>query len=484
MSVREIEEGGPMARPPISDVLQKWAAEEFGSLSLSNRPRERRCRQMAAAAAAHPAGSITATFERRADRDRVYKLLAQHPPSPLALSAATAEAAFARVADADGFLPVPIDQCTLSPVGASFEKGFGRVGASSRACGAESMHALLLDPQGVPQGLLSQVFWARTGPKRPRGRKTRHLPFELKETFHWVRVMSMALDAWLLSRTRQPLWFQLDAGANAREVIQYAVSQLVCLTTIRCRADRRLHSHGKVMLSEALAASRSQGFMQVQVPQGPRRKARKALLELKSERVVLRLRNPQTKTVALVTMYAVRAQEQRTVPGGEKKVEWTLLTTRPVATPEEAEEVVRMYALRWRVEEVHRSWKSGCKVEQSQVKYSAYQPWATILMSVAIRTERLKRLAREQPQLPAEQELVPSELEALTLLNPRAKELKRTGKLQLGEAVRCVAELGGYMGSPSSKRGPPGSVVIQRGLEKLSMAAEIIELQRATLKSD
>ncbi|HVW28761.1 MAG TPA: hypothetical protein VHC69_25520, partial [Polyangiaceae bacterium] len=48
----------------------------------------------------------------------------------------------------------------------------------------------------------------------------------------------------------------------------------------------------------------------------------------------------------------------------------------------------------------------------------------------------------------------------------------------LGQAVRWVADLGGYVGNRSS--GPPGTTIIGRGLERVLMAAEIFgELRQA-----
>ncbi len=47
-------------------------------------------------------------------------------------------------------------------------------------------------------------------------------------------------------------------------------------------------------------------------------------------------------------------------------------------------------------------------------------------------------------------------------------------------AVRWLAELGGYVGNKRS--GPPGSITIGRGLERLEFAARLIERLRATRK--
>jgi hypothetical protein len=43
----------------------------------------------------------------------------------------------------------------------------------------------------------------------------------------------------------------------------------------------------------------------------------------------------------------------------------------------------------------------------------------------------------------------------------------------IAQAVRWIADLGGYTGNKSS--GPPGSVVIARGLERLTIAVQVLQ---------
>ena len=48
---------------------------------------------------------------------------------------------------------------------------------------------------------------------------------------------------------------------------------------------------------------------------------------------------------------------------------WRLLTTRPVGTAADAHEIVRLYRLRWRIEEVFRALKSdGMRLEETQLE--------------------------------------------------------------------------------------------------------------------
>lgn len=158
--------------------------------------------------------------------------------------------------------------------------------------------------------------------------------------------------------------------------------------------------------------------------------------------------------------------------------DWLLLTNRPVSSVGEIRQVVLGYAQRWRIEDFHRTWKSGtCGVEENQLQsVEAVKKWATILAAVAVRVERLKLLSRREPERPATEEFSALELRALLLLR-----FGRSGKKKyadatvptLGDATTWLAQIGGYTGKSSG--GPPGSVVLARGLQELAVAVRTLE---------
>jgi hypothetical protein len=162
---------------------------------------------------------------------------------------------------------------------------------------------------------------------------------------------------------------------------------------------------------------------------------------------------------------------------GQKRIEWTLLTTHPVESFEAAKEVVQSYMYRWRIEEFHKTWKSGgCDIEASQLRsFDAFRRWGTVLAAVATRAERLRLLSREAPEIDAETEFTRDELDAAILIT-ESKIYTVGAKLTLGQAVRMIAIYGGYMGRKSD--GPPGAITIRRGLERIVPAAKAIAALR------
>ena len=160
-----------------------------------------------------------------------------------------------------------------------------------------------------------------------------------------------------------------------------------------------------------------------------------------------------------------------------------LYTNVSVETKEQALAVVQSYAFRWRIEEFHRTWKSGaCNVEDTQLRsVRAVTIWATILAANAVRIERLKHLSRTNPEAPATLVLRPIEIETLISLRKKDRLPVPKGALTIAVATKWVAELGGWI---SRKNGPPGSITLFRGLERLAQITRGLELarQRATAR--
>jgi len=102
--------------------------------------------------------------------------------------------------------------------------------------------------------------------------------------------------------------------------------------------------------------------------------------------------------------------------------------------------------------------------------------WATIRAATATRIERLKHLHRNEPERLANEELTTWEIQAAVILRRRYK--KRTDPAPthnptMGEVVSWIADLGGYTGKSSG--GPPGSIVIRRGMETIAPLAAGLE---------
>jgi hypothetical protein len=136
---------------------------------------------------------------------------------------------------------------------------------------------------------------------------------------------------------------------------------------------------------------------------------------------------------------------------GVTPVEWFLLTTQTIASPEQAERLVQRYCLRWRIEDWHRVLKTGCGVEELRNETAErLQRAIAIYMVIAWRIMLMTLLGREVPDLPPEVLFTDIEIEVLAAYAGSRRDLKPPERL--GEAVLIVARLGGHLGR---KRDPP-----------------------------
>ena len=229
-------------------------------------------------------------------------------------------------------------------------------------------------------------------------------------------------------------------------------------------------------LWETMETATLRGTYTIEVPASGdgTRSARTAVLAVRAAEVTLDLIAKPGKEHLPTRINAVWVYESGSTPEGEEPIEWMLLTNYPVLDFTDAELVIHGYTERWRIEQFHRAWKSGaCKVEDTQLEDRDHiVTWAAILASVAMRVLRMTYFARHRPETSAEVELTRNEIDAAILVS-ETKKYKRGARLTIAQAVQLIAQCGGYVGKSSG--GPPGALVIARGLARIQTVARVLE---------
>lgn len=454
------------------DEAREWAEEEFGLASLGDRRRVDRLVKMAAQAARHPDGKISSVFETDAERQGAYDFL-EGKVEATSLVESMAHATFDRAKE-DRFVFVAVDGSAVSVIDRTKEKKLGSVGAYNLdGRGMKVMSALAISSRGVPLGLTALEWWARSTTKM-KHRYSR--PHRERETRHWTDAIAHTVERRDRAGSSVTLWFQLDREADGAVILR-SLAASGHEYTVRSSHNRRLRDAGsrRRYLRQILRKAPALGAICFDVRELDGR-VRSVTAEISFVHVTLRVQDHWTKVVRHLDVTVVRAKESGRAA---HRIDWTLLTNHAVIDFASACDVVFGYSQRWRVEEFHRAWKSGaCRVETTQLRSArAVSTWATILAAVATRVERLKRLARQQPDEPATIELAEHEVRALILMKRRRKKQTETitdDIPSIATAVTWIAELGGYTGKSSG--GPPGSLTIARGLERLMPAAEMFLL--------
>jgi hypothetical protein len=458
---------------------KEWAEVTFARTALGDVRRTERLMAMARAAAMRPSGKVSAVFDRAKEREGAYDFLESPHVKPSALAervfATTVERACGEGGDC---VYVVIDGSSLTLTDEQGTKGFGRIGSPNYPSrGLKVMSALAVARDGVPLGLVDQIFWSRaplvegltTAERNARNHKQ---SFDEKEPSYFVAAAENAIER--LSAADLRAWVVIDREGDNRNIL-LALHRAGCIFTVRGRWDRSLWPDREQSVLEALEAEPSLGTYEVEIGRTGRRAARTALMEVRAAQVTIHFDKRGPNEANALRLYAVRVREKN---AGKNALDWLLYTNMPVFSAEHAQRIVESYQARWRIEEFHRTWKTGeCNVEDAQLRSrDAVVKWATLLAAVATRIERLKYLSRRKPNAPASCALAAEEIEALKLDQRRRTKRRRLPEMPtIGDATRWVAELGGWIGE---RNGPPGSITLARGLERLGYLVEGIALAR------
>jgi hypothetical protein len=403
--------------------------------------------------AEHPSGSIKETFTEAKDCKAVYRFLNSEAFDTEALETAQRQACLERCAAYDFILTVQDTTELTFSSSPALQEAEDRLWVHS---------ALAVSPAGVPLGLLHQQRWTRPADQPPSRHRRRERPFEDKESYRWlesrqaVEKLVPAEQTVLMVADREADIFELFAAPRPDN------SELL----IRATRNRRVASPER-RLWETLQATPCAGQMQVPVRRQPQRPARLARLEVRFCELELQPstygRPPTQRPPVRVTAIWVREVGG---PPQAPPVDWMLLTTLPVTRLAEACRCVQYYTWRWLVERYHYVLKSGCKLQDSQLRTQRALERLTVLYSaVAWRLLWLTYEARRDSTQPCTVAFTTAEWQTLLRLHAGRTVALPEAPPPLGEVVRRLARLGGHPGRRGDSE--PGVKVLWRGLTRL-----------------
>jgi hypothetical protein len=293
-------------------------------------------------------------------------------------------------------------------------KGLGEIstnqtGAKSRGLHLHSTWAIA--PTGLPLGVVYAQCLAPE-PKSPEDDRRRcTIPIEEKKTFTWIEhhrdMVELAAE---MPHTR--LIDVCDREADFFEMFDEQRRNPGVELLVRAKHNRNI-AEEPFKLFEALRQAPVQSRVRVQIPRQsarpkkskqqarPKRPGRTADLAVRYMRIQLRSAHHHTD-MAPIEIWVIHAREENPPPNSEA-VEWFLLTTINIVSPEDAEQCLRWYCLRWRIEDWHRVLKSGCRIEDmAHESAERLRRAIAINLVIAWRIMLMTLLGREVPDLPAE----------------------------------------------------------------------------------
>lgn len=141
-------------------------------------------------------------------------------------------------------------------------------------------------------------------------------------------------------------------------------------------------------------------------------------------------------------------------------------TRHPAGTPRMT--LVRAIKARWACELFFLVLKEGCRVERLQLADTErLQTALALYMVIAWRINRLMRLGRTLPDLPADLLFEPDEWRAAFILNKKPVPRQTP---TLNTVVRLIAQRGGFLGRKHD--GEPGARTIWLGMQEIAVFVE------------
>ena len=250
---------------------------------------------------------------------------------------------------------------------------------------------------------------------------------------------------------------------------------------IRTGARRRVKGK-KGLLCNEIATWPISCCYSLEIPTRKSRKPRIADLDLRYNQITMEvpLHHLYKGKSPIENIYVVDIREANP-PEGEKGIHWTLFTTWPVTSDEEAKEKVAWYNCRWHIEELFKILKSGYKVES--VKFSnahALMNWCALRLMMAVKTLCLLKYRENESEDSAKHHFNDLELNILEkmenrLISPNS-QIRRPPKKSVAWAGLLIALIGGYHALPSAR--PFGQETLWRGLLKFEGIVEGFQLAK------
>ncbi len=408
-----------------------------------------------------------------ADMEALYRFLRNRRVSLAAVVEPHLEATSARCRAFDEVLVIH-DTTEMSFAREQVGPGLTRLGPRRQGFWVHTSLAVSAEGLRAPLGLVAMAPFTRqpaTAPK-PRWRERFHDP--RKESRRWAdgvaavrgRIGEATRAIHVMDREGDS--YELLAALTAhgdryvvrvhydRSVVTADVNEPTRLSDLRARVSVCVTQ--KVTVAPRRAENRAQRLA------FPARDGRVATVSFAACPVIVqRPRDHRSSalpaTLAAHVVFGWEAQP----PAGEAPVEWSLVTTEPIDTPEQVLRIVAWYRTRWLIEEFFKCLKTGCAYEQRQLEsLDTLLVALALLAPIAWQLLLMRHLARDLPDARATVALTSRQITILRT-TPVGKHLSLAPSIR--DALLVVARLGGHL----RQNGEPGWLVLARGMQTLRL---------------
>lgn len=448
--------------------MNDFGKDEFGDARLGDGRRVARLVRIADSALARPEASFPKMMSSDAELESTYRFLNNTQVTPEEVLAPHQHRTVERCLGRQE-LWVAHDTTSLLFGGDSQREGLGRVKGKKQGFDAQFSIALESGASRQMLGVLAvQRLNVLPDPKSSRKRRPLVAPGELDP---WKSGVNTTVQ--LLGGTVRKVVHLMDRAADGFSIFAFLKEKNQDFV-IRIQHNRRLSDEEKLferldrlrkqpatLKRDVPISRRGRNRVNIVKKAHPSRDSRVARLEIRACSVDMprpehARRSCKQESLSLNIVEVC----ERDTPEGSTPVNWKLVTSLSIDTPEALAHVVDAYRARWTIEEYFKALKSGCKVQERQLdSYDALAMMLAIMAPVAWRLLQLRTLARTEADLPAQEVLTPVQLKLLTQKAREPMPLNPT----VADALFAVARLGGFLKHNKT----PGWAVIARGFHDL-----------------
>ena len=446
-----------MALNDVSDLT--WIDHETAACEFPDERLTKRCCHLLEQLGQAIGQGIPTACQNWASTKAAYRFFSNSRVSEVAILSGHREATKARALATTDKILIAHDSTSYA-----YSRGeVNQIGMSEPYTAAEihAHNAFVMTPDGVPLGIIGVKFWTR---ELFEGADTLEKELELtrispddKESARWLDLLEQSTS--FIGQPGRCVHIG-DRESDMYEFFCVAKEQDTHFL-IRTNTDR-LAGDGTRTVFEVMAKEKVKARYSIEV-KDKRGNVGEATIEIKFKKMII---HPPTnkKKLPPIEVTVIHATEVGT-PKNRDAIHWELVTDLPVRSRHDVFQMIRWYALRWKIEVFHKTMKSyGCNVERSKLQTSErLVNFIALFYIIGWRIFWLAMLNREHPNASPEIALTASEIEILDLIVPDKKEPKRR---TVSHYIIKIARLGGYLARANDR--PPGNLVVSRGLTRLA----------------
>jgi hypothetical protein len=349
-------------------MIASWAAEEVGTADLGDARLDARFALLVDALGKRPNLSIPAACRGRAEMTAAYRFFDNDAVTFDKVLQPHIDQTRVRLEEQQVVLLVQDTTEADLTRPARVVDGVGELDGARRGFLLHETQAFT--PEGTPLGTVWAEILNRTegvshASHAEKARKNKHTPIEAKESLRWLTGLRKAREV----AEQLPGVQCVSVGDSEADIYElFAEPRGALHVLIRACQDRAVYrdkdeDQGGLLRAKVLAAPvlhtvelsiRGRTAKTAAEDRGRRqnRDSRKALVEVRAATVTLRPPWRCDRVLPPVTVNVVLVREPHP-PADEPPVEWMLVTTLPIDTPEQVRTIVAYYCVRWCIELFH-----------------------------------------------------------------------------------------------------------------------------------